>query len=64
RRFVVRQQVVLGDVEVDVEQHEVHPVAVLSQQPIGLYAGIVLGIVAAVVHWYIDEDPLPRLATA
>ncbi|MEM9601273.1 MAG: MFS transporter [Pseudomonadota bacterium] len=28
------------------------------------YAGIVLGLLAAVVHWFIDEEPLPRLATA
>ncbi len=26
------------------------------------YAGIVLGVAAALVHWYIDEEPLPRLA--
>ncbi|MEM6985503.1 MAG: MFS transporter, partial [Pseudomonadota bacterium] len=28
------------------------------------YAGIVLGVLAALVHWYIDEEPLPRLNAA
>lgn len=28
------------------------------------YAGIVLGVLAALIHWYIDEQPLPRLQAA